>query len=336
MIDRPHHELRARRVRSIAIAARGPVHDACAVRRDGNRSIDYAAAPRTQRRQRKRRRRRDHKSRDLRTTLIQSHDLPRAECRRRDGGDHQRRACRRTAPARRRRDRRRLHDRRAERARIFERELHGGDVADAALAIFHETSAQHEADGRRELLRQLRPVRFLRQHERERVRDVLAFKRPSGGQHLVEHAAERPDVAALVGGTSLRLFRRHVRRRAENGAEPGHHRRRRDRRRRGHLRTERRWRVHRFCEAEIEDFDRAVRTQLDIGRLQIAMDDALFVRGLERIGDLLRDSQRFGERERPLRNAIGQRWALDELEHQRVDAAAVLEAVDRSDVRMVE
>ena len=35
---------------------------------------------------------------------------------------------------------------------------------------------------------------------------------------------------------------------------------------------------------------------LDVGGLEVAMDDALLVRGFERVGDLPRDRQRVGER----------------------------------------
>ena len=34
-------------------------------------------------------------------------------------------------------------------------------------------------------------------------------------------------------------------------------------------------------QAEVEDFDRTIRRDLDVGRLQIAMDDASLVRGVE-------------------------------------------------------
>ena len=42
-------------------------------------------------------------------------------------------------------------------------------------------------------------------------------------------------------------------------------------------------------EAEVEDLDLAVRRQLDVGGLEVAVDDALLVGALERLGDLLRD-----------------------------------------------
>ena len=57
-------------------------------------------------------------------------------------------------------------------------------------------------------------------------------------------------------------------------------------------------------------------THLDVGGLQIAMDDALLVRRFERLGDLLRDGQRLIDGNRPLRDAVGQRRSLDQLHDQ--------------------
>ena len=47
------------------------------------------------------------------------------------------------------------------------------------------------------------------------------------------------------------------------------------------------------------------------------MNDAVLVRGFERLGDLLRDRQRLVERNRPLRDAVGERRSLDQLHHER-------------------
>ena len=66
------------------------------------------------------------------------------------------------------------------------------------------------------------------------------------------------------------------------------------------------------------------------------MDDPLLVRRLERLGDLARDRQRLLDRDRSARDPIGERRPFDQLEHQRLDAVGLLEAVDRRDVRMVE
>ena len=67
------------------------------------------------------------------------------------------------------------------------------------------------------------------------------------------------------------------------------------------------------------------------------MDDALLVRGFERLGDLPRDRQRFVERHRPaaaMRSASV--LALDQFHHQRADAAGCLEPVDLRDVRVIQ
>ena len=57
-------------------------------------------------------------------------------------------------------------------------------------------------------------------------------------------------------------------------------------------------------EAEVEHLDGAVSPQLDIGRLQIAMDDAARVRRFQRLGNLPRDLHRFNDRDRAARNAL--------------------------------
>ena len=50
--------------------------------------------------------------------------------------------------------------------------------------------------------------------------------------------------------------------------------------------------IDRFGETKVEHFDRAVVAHLDVGGLEIAVNDALFVRGLECFGDLSGDRQR--------------------------------------------
>ena len=60
----------------------------------------------------------------------------------------------------------------------------------------------------------------------------------------------------------------------------------------------------------------AVGSELDVRRLQIAVDDSVLVSRFERIGNLLRDLQRFVERDRAVRNSIRERRAVDQLHHQ--------------------
>ena len=94
--------------------------------------------------------------------------------------------------------------------------------------------------------------------------------------------------------------------------------------------------LHRLRQPEVEHLHRAVGADLDVRRLQIAVDDALLVRGFERLGDLLRDGQRLVERDRAARDALRRVVALDEFHHERGHAAAFFEAVDGGDVRMIQ
>ena len=66
------------------------------------------------------------------------------------------------------------------------------------------------------------------------------------------------------------------------------------------------------------------------------MNDPALVRRFERVGDLPGDRQHVVERHRAPTDEIGKRRSIDELQHQRADAVAVLQAVDRGDVGMVE
>ncbi len=95
-------------------------------------------------------------------------------------------------------------------------------------------------------------------------------------------------------------------------------------------------RVERLGETEVQHLHRAVTSHLDVRGLQIAMDDPLLVRRLERLGDLLRDGQRFVERDRALRDALREVVAFDQLHHERQRAAGLLDGIDRGDVRMVQ
>ena len=97
-----------------------------------------------------------------------------------------------------------------------------------------------------------------------------------------------------------------------------------------------RLRCQRLGQPEVQHFHRAVGPQLDIRGLEIAMDDALLVRRFEGLCDLLRDRQRFVERDRPARDALREILTLDEFHHQRADAAGFFEAVNVRDRWMVQ
>ena len=91
------------------------------------------------------------------------------------------------------------------------------------------------------------------------------------GQHLVQHAAQREDIAGRLGGLAPRLLRRHVTKRAEDGA--------------GRIAAMRAPEPSPVAgtegdprEAEVEDLDPAVAGEEDVLRLEVAVDDALGVR----------------------------------------------------------
>ncbi len=74
----------------------------------------------------------------------------------------------------------------------------------------------------------------------------------------------------------------------------------------------------------------------DVGRLQVAVNNAVLVSVLERFRNLLCDRQRFFQRDRASLDPVGERRPFNQFHHQRTHAPAVFEAVDGSDVGVVE
>ena len=137
-------------------------------------------------------------------------------------------------------------------------------------------------------------------------RHVLAVERTLARQHLVEHAAERPDVARLSDRlapapapatmyaavpriTPTPVIIAGVVIVGDCGDVGG---------------AGRAAGSVRLRQAEVEDLHGAVGPHLDVRGLQIAVDDPLLVRRFERLGDLLRDRQRLVERDRPARDPL--------------------------------
>ena len=222
-----------------------------------------------------------------------------------------------------------------------------GNVADALFRILLQASTEQASQHRR---RRGEVGRFLHDR-RECFGDIVTGEGTTPRHHFVQDAAERPDVRAFVGRAPARLLRRHVGGRAENHAHlsawpavaSGKGGSRERRRILGVPRPRRTRRIHRFREPEVQHLHRAVPTDLDVRGLQIAMDDALLVRGFQGRRDLLRDRQRVGERHRTARDVHRQILALDELHDQgararlsRVRRRRLFDPVDRGNVRMVQ
>ncbi len=66
------------------------------------------------------------------------------------------------------------------------------------------------------------------------------------------------------------------------------------------------------------------------------MHDPALVRGLEALGDRLEHRHRLAPRQRPARDAFGQRLARHQLHDQEAGRALTLEAMERRDVGVVE
>ncbi len=145
----------------------------------------------------------------------------------------------------------------------------------------------------------------------ERVVDGRRLERRPSREHRVERRAHRVDVGARVHAPALRLLGRHETRRADHHAgdrEIG--------------------RLHAPREAEVHDIDAAVLDHQVLG-LEIAVDHALLVRGLDRARRVADEWDAS-----PPRSAKGR--PVDEL--HRDERAAFMSArfVDSRDVRMIQ
>ena len=124
-----------------------------------------------------------------------------------------------------------------------------------------------------------------------RVQRRLLGRRPEAaerqftGQQFIEHHAERVDVGALVDvGRRLDLLGRHVVRAAEDGALHGQ-------RDIGPLVA-----TDQLGDAEVGDFHAPAGIDEDVLRLDVPVEDALFVRELESGTDVLDEGERFRRR----------------------------------------
>ena len=83
-----------------------------------------------------------------------------------------------------------------------------------------------------------------------------------------------------------------------------------------------------FRKTEIENLYNAIGSNFHIRGLQIAMDDALLMRGFERLGNLLGDGQRLVDGNGSSRDALGEIVTLDEFHDERSHAAGFFQAMD--------
>ena len=173
------------------------------------------------------------------------------------------------------------------------------------------------------------PVGLARQDRRERVADRLGSEGRSAGQQFIEDAPERPDVGPGINWQAARLFGAHVSGGAEHRAGARARRRDRDALGSGFV-------AQGLGEPEVEHLHGAVRRQLDVGGFEIAVDDALFVRGFESAGELERDRHNLRRRERTRAQPVGECRPFNQFEHERGHTVCLFEAVDTADVRVIQ
>jgi hypothetical protein len=220
---------------------------------------------------------------------------------------------------------------------LFQIDSRIGDVVQALPAVFLQAARHQSPDAARHASRQRVEVGIELQHRRQRVRDRVALEGRAPAEHLVEHRAERPHVAAVVHAVAAGLLGTHVGRgaqdhtgqRAGRGQRGGHGRTDLVRSRCGGI-------LERAGQTEVEHLDPPVSADLDVGRLEVAVDHAGSVRGFEPFRDLSGDLDRLVERERSAFEAFGEVLALDELHGEEADLTFVVQTVNRGDSRVVQ
>jgi hypothetical protein len=196
----------------------------------------------------------------------------------------------------------------------------GAEIADGLPTLpgtLLEAAFQQPAEAWIESRRERCEVGLPDEHRCEDGRRAVTLKGRPTSQKLVEHAPEREDVAAMISRFTFGLLGRHVGRGTENHSRLRRHQAERRRLRDCHPITLVGTIVvgvfDQLGQPEIEHLHGAVVANLDVGGLEIAMDDPLLVRSLERLGDLPGDGQRLIDGNRAVGESIGQRRPFHQL-----------------------
>jgi hypothetical protein len=89
-----------------------------------------------------------------------------------------------------------------------------------------------------------------------------------------------------------------------------------------------------FAEAGSSAFA-SPKSDLHVGRLQVAVNDALCVGRFERLRDLPGDRERLVDRDRAFGHAVGERWPFDQLHDQGGHAVRSFQSVELRRPRFV-
>ena len=135
---------------------------------------------------------------------------------------------------------------------LLELDADVGDVVEPVLEVPAQAASQDTQHARRRRGGQRGPVGIALENARQRLGQVGACKGAASGEHLVEHAAEGPDVCPLVYGSSARLLGSHVGRGAEEHPHPRCRRSQRQRRGLREVACAAASRLQRFRQTEVE------------------------------------------------------------------------------------
>jgi hypothetical protein len=159
-----------------------------------------------------------------------------------------------------------------------------------------------------------------------KLRERIAGESGLGGEHFKENGAEGEQIRASVHGAPVELLGRGVARRAEENA--------------GDRCFAKRFgrfvgfgRIHILDDAEIEQLGAEGRKQ-DVGGLQIAVNDAELVEGLQGGEELERDLRGLAGGKRALLEALRQGFALDKLHDQDQIVGFLGDVIEAAGVRM--
>ena len=201
------------------------------------------------------------------------------------------------------------------------------DVLQACARIPAQAPPDQARDGARDIGAQRAPVRLVSQEGGGHLGHGAPREHRPAGQHLEQHAPERPDVRPRIDVPARHLLRAHVAGGADDEADLGD-------RLDGLLRVA----LHRrrLGEAEVDELHLTPGREHHVRRLEIAVDHALGVRLFEPGDDLHRDRERLFEGQRSAGQAVRQRFTVHSLEDEVGRAIHPLEAVDRGNVRMAE
>ena len=203
-------------------------------------------------------------------------------------------------------------------------------IPQASPGVLLEAAPQQRLDPRRALPRKGMPRGLALEDGNDRIRECGCEERGRSRERLVQTTPEGPDVGALIHSLASRLLRAHVGRRAEN--DP-----------RLRLPSFGREQVGRgvsadrcFREAEVEELYAAVFRQLDIGRLEIPMDDPFVVGRRERFRDTSEEGKDFVQGNRASGNPLGESLTVHELHDEKPQPLVLLQTVQRRDIRVIE